>query len=183
MANAIEIVIGSWGSYNACNERSLGSKWLTLNEYEDWEEIEEELKSEGFDLDGIDEELFIQDISGFVTGHQDWDYVNPQALFEILQEAGILADEYLFEVMAAYCEVEGYSAWERLVRADGDRWADDIYIYPNFDYYDLGYHYIHELSCLEIPDWLQNFIDYKAYGESLRFDGFYEYSGGIIEIR
>lgn len=24
----INVVIGSWGSYNACNERALGSKWL-----------------------------------------------------------------------------------------------------------------------------------------------------------
>ena len=53
----IEIVIGSWGSYNECNERSLGSKWLRLSEYSNWEEIETELKNQGFILDGIDEEL------------------------------------------------------------------------------------------------------------------------------
>lgn len=27
----ISIVIGSWGSYNECNERALGSKWLDLS--------------------------------------------------------------------------------------------------------------------------------------------------------
>ena len=26
----VNIVIGSWGSYNECNERALGSKWLDL---------------------------------------------------------------------------------------------------------------------------------------------------------
>ena len=62
MNDEIKIVIGSWGSYNACNERALGSKWLTLSDYDDWEEIEKELKKEGFILNGIDEELFIQDI-------------------------------------------------------------------------------------------------------------------------
>ena len=60
----ISVVIGSWGSYTECNERALGSKWLDLSEYSDWEEIEEELKKQGFKLDGIDEELFIQDIEG-----------------------------------------------------------------------------------------------------------------------
>ena len=25
--NTVSIVIGSWGSYNECNERALGSKW------------------------------------------------------------------------------------------------------------------------------------------------------------
>ena len=29
----ISVVIGSWGSYNECNERALGSKWLCLNDY------------------------------------------------------------------------------------------------------------------------------------------------------
>lgn len=39
MENNIRMVIGSWGSYNECNERSLGSKWLDLSDYEDWNEI------------------------------------------------------------------------------------------------------------------------------------------------
>ena len=58
----INMVIGSWGSYNECNERALGSKWLDLSDYSDWDEIVEELENEGFELDGIDEELFVQDI-------------------------------------------------------------------------------------------------------------------------
>ena len=49
----IKVVIGSWGSYNECNERALGSKWLDLSDYSDWDEIVEELKKEGFELDGI----------------------------------------------------------------------------------------------------------------------------------
>lgn len=40
MTDEIKIVIGSWGSYNECNERALGSKWLTISDYIDWEEIE-----------------------------------------------------------------------------------------------------------------------------------------------
>ena len=53
--NNISIVIGSWGSYNECNNRALGSKWLDLSNYSSYEEIEDELKKEGFDLNGIDE--------------------------------------------------------------------------------------------------------------------------------
>ena len=76
-SNDIQIVIGSWGSYNECNERALGSKWICLNNYEDWEEIEEELKAQGFELDGIDEELFIQDIENFpCDSGVNWDYVH-----------------------------------------------------------------------------------------------------------
>ena len=58
-SNEIRIVIGSWGSYNECNERALGSRWLDLADYGDWDEIVEELERQGFELDGIDEELFM----------------------------------------------------------------------------------------------------------------------------
>ena len=70
--NQICVVIGSWGSYNECNERALGSRWLDLSDYSDWEEIEEELKKQGFELDGIDEELFIQDIEGIPSNSKNW---------------------------------------------------------------------------------------------------------------
>lgn len=44
MNGNIQIVIGSWGSYNECNERALGSEWLDLSEFYDWDEIVAELK-------------------------------------------------------------------------------------------------------------------------------------------
>ena len=78
MTNEINIVIGSWGSYNACNERALGSEWLDLSDYESWDEIAEELKNQGFKLRGIDEELFVQDIEGIPSGGVNCDYVNPK---------------------------------------------------------------------------------------------------------
>ena len=90
----ISIVIGSWGSYNECNERALGSKWLDLSDYSNWEEIEEELTNEGFKLDGIDEELFIQDIEGLPSDCCNWDYTHPQKLFELLQEADVIDNNY-----------------------------------------------------------------------------------------
>lgn len=69
----IRIVIGSWGSYNACNSRASGSTWLNLSNYTEWDQIEAELKKQGFKLDGIDEELFIQDIEGLPSNTCDWD--------------------------------------------------------------------------------------------------------------
>ena len=92
MSNNIKIVIGSWGSYNECNERALGSKWLDLSDYSDWDEIVEELKNEGFELDGIDEELFIQDVEGIEDRSVNWDYVNPETLFNTLKESGVLTE-------------------------------------------------------------------------------------------
>lgn len=181
MNDNIKIVIGSWGSYNECNERALGSKWLDLSDYSDWGEIVEELTKEGFELDGIDEELFIQDIEGIPDGSINWDYVNPEELFNTLKESGVLDDEYKYEVFCAYLEIESYREFEALVNSYGEQWDMDIILWKNRDWYDLGYELLHD--CYNIPDYLDNYIDYEAYGKELRFDGFHEYENGIIEIR
>ncbi len=180
MTNEINIVIGSWGSYNECNERALGSKWICLNDYTDWEDILEELKKQGFELDGIDEELFIQEIEPAID--IDLEKVNPEKLFETLYESSVLDDEYKYEIFEAFCEIEDYDTFERRVDAYGSDWDDDIYLWKDYDWYDLGYELIHECND-KIPDWLDNYIDYKRYGEELSYDGFHEYTNGIIEIR
>lgn len=177
----ISVVIGSWGSYNECNERALGSKWIDLSEYSDWEEIEEELKKEGFKLDGIDEELFIQDIEGIPGNSRNWDYVNPQQLFETLLESGILDDYDLYELFEAYLEVNNFDDWENLVSSYGSRWGDDIILYRNQDMDDVAYDIMHE--CYEIPDYLENYIDYSSFARDLSYDGYYETSKGVLEIR
>lgn len=177
----ISVVIGSWGSYNECNERALGSKWLDLSDYSDWEEIEEELKKEGFELDGIDEELFIQDIEGIPSSSRNWDYVNPQQLFETLLESGILDDYNLYELFEAYLEVNNFDDWENLVSSRGSRWNDDIILYRNQDMDDIAYDLMHEYY--EIPDYLDNYIDYSSFARDLSYDGYYETSKGVLATR
>ena len=177
----INIVIGSWGSYNACNEKALGSTWISLEDYESWEEIEEELKKQNFDLNGIDEELFIQDIEG-IEIDSNCDYLHPKRLFEILKESGVLDDSYKFEKMEAYLECERFSEFENLVDNSGSNWDDDIYLYKGYDWDDYGREY-YEMCCYQVPSEIESFIDFDGYG---RYIGDYytqEYSNGLIEIR
>lgn len=181
MENRINIVIGSWGAYNACNERALGSKWLCLNDYWVWDQIRDELIEEGFKLDGEDGELFIQDIEGLPVNSANWDMVNPKALFELLKESEVLTDDYKFKVMSNYLEVMDWLDWRRLVERYGTHWDADIILYEGRDWYDLGYELLHE--CYQIPEYLDDYIDYARYGEELSYDGFYVCSDGIIEIR
>ena len=183
MKNQISIVIGSWGSNNECNERALGSKWLNLSDYEDWAEIVAELEKQGFKLDGIDEELFIQDIENFVTDGINWDYVHPKELFELLKKSGVLNDDEKYQKAVIYCDIEGYSDWKRIVNDYEENWDDDMYLYPGFNWYDLGYYFLHEVDCVKVPDYLDDYIDYEKYGEQFSYDGFHEYDGGIVEIR
>ena len=181
--STVQIVIGSWGSYNECNERALGSKWLDLANYSDWDEIVEELQNQGFELDGIDEELFIQDVDGIPSSAKNWDYTNPEDLFNTLKDSGILDDSYKYEVFEAFLEIRSFDEFEELVSKYGTNWDMDINLYKNMNFEDLAYHFIHEVCCYEIPSYLENYIDYEAYGRDLRFDGFTECSNGILEIR
>lgn len=181
MDNKISMVIGSWGSYNECNDRALGSKWLCLNDYTKWEDVVEELKKEGFKLDGIDEELFVQDIEGFPTSGVNWDYESPRKVFETLSDSGVLYDDYKYKIMSNYLEVKNWDEWCELVDDNGDAWDIDIILYEDCDWHDIGYSFMHE--CYQIPECLDDYIDYERWGEQLQFEGFYETSDGILEIR
>ena len=178
----VNVVIGSWGSYNACNERALGSKWLDLSDYDTWEEIAEELKKEGFKLNGIDEELFIQDVEGLPSDCMNWDYSNPQSLFETLKESGALDDSDEYDTMCAFLEVRSWDEFEDLVGRRGNRWDEDMTIYRGFSWEDYGRE-IFDTMCYDIPDHLMDYFDFENYGRSMGIDCAEEYSNGIIEIR
>lgn len=180
MSNEIKIVIGSWGSYNECNARALGSTWLCLNDYDDWDEIEEELQQQGFILDGIDEELFVQDVDGIPTDSTNWDCVNPADLFETLKDSGILDDNGKYDTFLAFLEVRSFSELEERVRDHGECWDDDITVYRGYDWDDYGRE-MFDCCCCQMEEHLQDFFDFEAYGKYIG-DCTEEYSGGLIEI-
>jgi antirestriction protein len=182
--NRIAMVIGSWGSYNECNERALGSKWLDFDDYDDWDEIVEELKNEGFELDGIDEELFVQDIEGIPSSACNWDYTHPKTIFELIKKSGILDNSYKHEVMEAYLEIECFDDWSDLVERYEEDWDRDIIYYKNMTMSDVAYDIIHD--CYDLDKMLGHlacYFDYEAFARDLSFDGFHETENGVIEIR
>lgn len=171
------IVIGSWGSYNACNSRALGSNWLDLANFEEWEEIEEELKKQGFKLDGIDEELFIQDCD-FDFGF-DCDYMHPKTLFNILKNSGLLYYDFMIEKAEAFCEAFGWAEFESLVEQFGDCWEDDVTFYNGYDWEALGRELFDEYGYI-LPYDLKKYFDFEAFGESFSYEGYVEVTNGII---
>ena len=182
--NRIAMVIGSWGSYNECNERALGSGWLNFDDFDEWEEIEEELIREGFKLNGIDEELFVQDIEGIPTSCQDWDNTHPQEIFELIKESGVLDYECKYELMEAYCEVRSFDEWSDRVKQCGENWDSDIAFYKGQDMYDVAYNLVNEFYDLDkMLGHLASYFDYNAFARDLKFDGYTETSNGVIEIR
>ncbi len=177
----ISIVIGSWGSYNECNERALGSKWLDLSDYKDWEEIVEELKREGFELDGIDEELFVQDIEGISDRSVNWDYMNPENLFNTLYESGVLNNDYKYKELCAFLVVKNYDDFEELVKNRGENWDDNVNLWSGFSWEDYGKEML-DCCGYNIPEHLLDFFDLERYGRYCGDYSVYEYENGLIEI-
>ena len=181
MKNKINVVIGSWGSYNACNSRALGSKWLDFSTYSSWDEIEEELINEGFRLNGIDEELFVQDVEGLVDCSVNWDYQSPERLFNALYESGVLSDDCKYKVFEAFIEVRSYSDFEELVEKGGENWDDDICLMVDCSWDDYGREVFTNYG-YEIDGNIDNFFDFAGYGEYMADGRVEECSVGLIEI-
>ena len=179
--NAIKIVIGSWGSYSACNSRALGSSPINLSDYSDWTQIEGILKKQGFKLDGIDTELFVQDVDGLPNGCADWDYINPKELFETLTKSGVLQNKYLYNVLSAFLEVRTFDEFAERVERLGENWNDEVYLYEGYDWEEYGRE-LYENGDRHIDDDLIDYFDFEAYGRANGLDCAQEYSNGIIEI-
>lgn len=180
----VKCVVGSWGSYVACNSRSLGSSWLDFSEFESFQGIKDKLASEGFLLEGIDEELFIQDLEGLPGDCFNCDYMNPETLFNVLYASGVLACDYLYDIMIAFLEVRSWSEFVERVENHGDSWADDIILHPGASLEDVARDYFYDSYSKEVRDVIEEldwYIDFERYGrENLEYAE--EYSGGIIEI-
>lgn len=169
MENGIKMVIGSYGSYAAANNKALGSKWLDLADFSDWSDILDELTAEGFDLAGEDAELFVQDIEGLPSCVAE---ENPERVYNILRDAGILdagADMRLFET---FIDLYGWDDFAELVENNGDSWADDITFYDGQTLEDVAEELFFE--CYDVPDDLRPYIDINAFARDLSFGGKYK---------
>ena len=172
-----KVVVGSWGSYNACNSRALGSSWLDLSEFSDEDELREELEAQGFELNGIDEELFIQDAEGLLDGLPEGS--NVFEVWRVLDDSGIFYDDFTAERFEAVAEVAGFhDAWLRLEN-DGLR---DVNIWHGFDLEGVAWELAQDYLCADKTGFLSQYFDIDAYARDLSFDGFHEFSGGVVEI-
>ncbi len=84
-------------------------------------------------------------------------------------------DEYEIEVLKAHIEVTGDD-----IKTALERYQNDVY-YPGMELIDVAYDYV-ENSGVNIPDFIANYIDYKAIARDLSFDGYTETENGVIWI-
>lgn len=78
--------------------------------------------------------------------------------------------------LEAYQEIVkgGYATWETV--AD---WHLDNYFCEDMNDYDFGHYLMHDVSCIEVPEALQGYIDYEQYGKDALINDFVKIGSNI----
>jgi len=172
----IEAFVTNLGKYN---EGELCGEWLKLPA------TVEDVKAL-FSRIGVDgvlyEEFFITDYSTNLAGmqnlgeHESLDELNYLAALVSELDAGALEK---FEAAAVYGDHSG-NAKELINLAQNLDCYDYIQDVDNLD--DLGRYLIENYECREIPEWLENYIDFEGYGRdfSINDGGEFVDSGYIM---
>ena len=117
------------------------------------------------------EEWFITDYDCYVDG-----LYSKLGEYENLDELNYLAskldemDQSEYAKFQAAMEIGDYtSSLQEIINLTEN--LDCYEIYPNIeDYDDLGRYYIEELDVMQVPEHLQNYIDYEAYGRDVALE-------------
>lgn len=152
--NKVMVYVGTYKKYN---EGNIFGEWLTLGDYDNYEEFIQACR-ELHEDEEYPELMF-----------QDWEC--PEELRGFISEMSI--DENLFllndveedeEHVIAYLEYAGEITEKRIEE------ARDNYIGQFADYYELGEYFAEELDLLQLSDKVRNYFDFEAYGKDISYD-------------
>lgn len=160
--NELKMYVTSWGRYN----RGLSGCYIDLNGIKDYDDVIEELKEKGFDLQGLDEELTVHDyVEGSICNLMNekfGEWFNENTI-EWANEL-LNLDENEIEIILAYAEIHGiHSACENDIQYILDR---------NYIYEDIE-EFLNEMY--DIPERLQSYIDYELM---IKYDSIYKLEDG-----
>ena len=160
-----KLYVGTYGKYNA---GSLNGAWLAPMDYDTREDFLDACYKLHADED--DPELMFQDYDGEDFGMYS-EYGFSEDFWNVLKAAEKISDEDAF---AAFCSIFQYE----LQGKDADE-IDDLFnekYYGHFDDYDDFGREMVAIGCVEIPDQLECYFNYEAYGRDCSYD-FHEYDG------
>jgi hypothetical protein len=175
----LKMVIGSYGSYAACNERALGTE-IDRADFETWSDVLDELTNRGFDLDGIDEELMLLDVDSDILPYDTATSENMSEMFDAYKELETSGTNFDPDIFWRLCEELSGDIYD-VMRAyrDGILWAgcDDMS--------DVARRYIDEFypEIDNLPSFISCHLDYEGIGRDLEIEGhFISTPAGMFEI-
>ena len=162
--------ITNLGKYN---EGELVGEWVKFPTTA--EELKEVFKRIGIgqkdDFGQPYEEWFITDYDCYVDGLYDklGEYESLDELNYLASKLDEMSDNEYAQFQAGMEMGDHCGSLQEIINLTEN--LDCYEIYPNIeDYDDLGRYYIDELEVMQIPEHLQNYIDYEAYGRDVAMD-------------
>ena len=162
--------ITNLGKYN---EGELVGEWVKFPTTA--EEMKEVFKRIGIgqrdDFGQPYEEWFITDYDCYVDGLYDklGEYESLDELNYLASKLDEMSDSEYAQFQAGMEMGDHCGSLQEIINLTEN--LDCYEIYPNIeDYDDLGRYYIDELEVMQIPEHLQNYIDYEAYGRDVAMD-------------
>ena len=117
------------------------------------------------------EEWFITDYDCYVDGLYDklGEYVSLDELNYLASKLNEMNQSEYEQFQAAVDMGDHTDSLQDLINLTDN--LDCYSVYPDItDYDDLGRYYLEDLSTMNIPEWLDNYIDYEAYGRDIAYD-------------
>lgn len=117
------------------------------------------------------EEWFITDYDCYVDGLYDklGEYVNLDELNYLASKLDEMSQSEYDQFQAAMSVGDHGGSLQDMINLTEN--LDCYEVNPNItDYDDLGRYYIYELEAMQVPDYLENYIDYEAYGRDVVLD-------------
>ena len=162
--------ITNLGKYN---EGELVGEWVKFPTTA--EEMKEVFKRIGIgqkdDFGQPYEEWFITDYDCYVDGLYDklGEYENLDELNYLASKLDEMSNSEYAQFQAGMEMGDHCGSLQEIINLTEN--LDCYEIYPNIeDYDDLGRYYIEELDGMQVPEHLQNYIDYEAYGRDVAMD-------------
>lgn len=162
LENDPRVYVGTYAKYN---NGDLTGAWMILSDFDTYDEFLEACYE--LHADENDPELMFQDIDGEDFG--EYDESDCSRLFACAKACENLDNP---EAMVAFIRLGLVNDWDNVRREFDERY------FGYFDSYtELGYYLAQEGGILsQIPDNLQNYFDFEAYGRDASYD-FHEFDG------
>ena len=162
--------ITNLGKYN---EGELVGEWVKFPTTA--EEMKEVFKRIGIgqkdDFGQLYEEWFITDYDCYVDGLYDklGEYESLDELNYLASKLDEMSDSEYAQFQAGMEMGDHCGSLQEIINLTEN--LDCYEVYPHIeDYDDLGRYYIEELEVMQVPEHLQNYIDYEAYGRDVAMD-------------
>lgn len=114
-------------------------------------------------------------------GENYWKYSEWGNVFKVNEL--LLAIDNCDDIDAVNAYVEAQGAFDDVDDYYSVDW-NDVYLYKDMDIVDVAYEIVEDCYFdRNTPEILKRYFDYDAFASDLMYDGFYETSYGVLEVR